>query len=67
MRRSSAFHFRRRRRRVQRARSWRRWVFVGVDDVVVALAMAVLEEVVVSLFGARLAVEDGAEWDVRLE
>jgi len=52
-------------RRVQRARSWRRWVFVGAEEVVRVLAVAVLEEVV-SLFGARLAVEDGAGWDVRL-
>ena len=64
-RRSSAFHFRRRRRRVQRARSWRRWVFVGAEDAVVWDVEVVLSEVL--LFGARLAVEDGAEWDVRLE
>ena len=52
-------------RRVQRARSWRRRVLVGAEEVVVALALVVLFKVL--LFEVRLAVEDGPVWDVRLE
>jgi len=57
-------------RRVQRARSWRRWVLVGVEEVVVVVVVFDKEVVVlleVLLFELRLAAEGCVKCGVRLE